>query len=282
MTTNRDSSSGRGVPASAARDPVGSPHDAPPQRVRPATGPAPARELVPATAHTMRLHTREAWVLFNGQRPDPARRQAALTGARRCAAVLGWLCWCAEQDNPYADWALVQFEEQLARTRKRLDEATATCEQALEQLRDGGLVVSVMASIRPAVVELAFSGPYGYAVAQLVLQFDQYVRSVKTLVHLDCWTDAQGRKAVDAMSARLRRQFFEPVRWEKGLRREALRELCRADFLADAPAAAAARVSTAVALFGELPRAVLDRARAPRHVRRSVRSRVPSRVAASG
>jgi hypothetical protein len=65
--------------------------------------------------------------------------------------------------------------------------------------------------------------------------------------------------------------FLEPIRWERHLLREELRQLSRSDFLPGADAFAQQRVRAVVALFGEVPRKVFTGAQAPRHTRRRVK-----------
>jgi len=73
--------------------------------------------------------------------------------------------------------------------------------------------------------------PYGYATAEVIVEFDYYVRVVKTLVQKDRISDAEGRAAVREIGRALRALFLEPIRWERHLLRDELRPLSRSDFL---------------------------------------------------
>ena len=77
--------------------------------------------------------------------------------------------------------------------------------------------------------------------------------------------------AIREVGREMRALFLEPIRWERYLLREELRQLSRSDFLPGADELARLRVRAAVALFGEVPRKVFTGADAPRHTRRRVK-----------
>jgi integrating conjugative element protein (TIGR03761 family) len=240
----------------------------------PGNQPDPERglgRLADAAPDTMSLHTREAYRLFLGQKADPERGLVAIVGARRFAAVLKSLWHLSANDNPYADWILIQTYAALTALRNQLANLSRSREEAIEALRRKGLSLSVMASRVPMAVELGFRSPYGYATAEVIVEFDYYVRIVKTLIHKDRLSDDEGRAAIRTIGRPLRALFLTPIRWERALLSEALRPLTRSDFLPGADEAAGKRVKAAVAVFGEVPRAVFTGAEAPRHSRRRVR-----------
>jgi hypothetical protein len=156
----------------------------------------------------------------------------------------------------------------LAALRTRLGELVRVQEEGIEALRRKGLGFSVMASREPKVVELGFRSPYGYATAEVIVEFDYYVRLIQTLVHKDRLSDEEGRAAIRAIGRPLRALFLDPVRWERALLAEEMRPLTRNDFLPGADEAARKRVRAAMALFGEVPREIFTGAEAPRHTRR--------------
>ena len=97
------------------------------------------------------------------------------------------------------------------------------------------------------------------------------MRVIRTLTFKDRMSDREGRLAIEEVVREMRALFLEPIRWERYLLREEMRELSRNDFLAGADDAARKRVSAAIALFGEVPRKVFTGAEAPRHTQRRVR-----------
>ena len=84
-------------------------------------------------------------------------------------------------------------------------------------------------------------------------------------------SDVEGRAAIREVGREMRALFLEPIRWERQLLREELRQLSRSDFLPGADETARQRVHAVVALFGEMPRTVFTGSEAPRHTRRRVK-----------
>ena len=228
-------------------------------------------QLADAVPDTMTLHTRDAYRIFTGRTADAAGKLPAIPGGRRFAAVLKSIWHLSANDNPYADWILIRMYAGLVAIRAHLGRVIKAREEAIDLLRRKGLTLSVMASRRPKTVELGFRSPYGYATAEAIVEFDYYVRMIKTLIHKDRLSDEEGRAAIRELGRELRALFAEPIRWERNLLREELRALSRSDFLPVADEIARQRVRAVVALFGEVPRPVFTGAEVPRHTRRRVK-----------
>jgi integrating conjugative element protein (TIGR03761 family) len=228
-------------------------------------------ELADATPDTMTLHTRDAYRMFTGRSADASGQASPIPGGRRFAAVMKSIWHLSANDNPYADWVLIRMYEELAAVRGQLDQATKARAASFEALGRKGLSFSVMASRNPKSVDLGFRSPYGYATAEAIVEFDYYVRMIKTLVHKDRISDTEGRAAIRAAGRQMRALFLEPIRWERHLLSDELRQMSRNDFLPSADESARRRVQAAVALFGEVPRPVFTGANAPRHTRRRVK-----------
>jgi integrating conjugative element protein (TIGR03761 family) len=228
-------------------------------------------QLADATPDTMSLHTKDAYRIFTGRGADAAGKLPPIPGGRRFAAVLKSIWHLSANDNPYADWILIRMYEGLVAIRAHLSRVITAREEAIELLKRKGLSLAVMGSRSPKTVELGFRSPYGYATAEAIVEFDYYVRMIKTLIHKDRMSDDEGRAAIREVGRELRALFLEPIRWERHLLREELRPLSRSDFLPGADELAHQRVRAVVALFGEVPHKVFTGAQAPRHTRRRVK-----------
>lgn len=228
-------------------------------------------QLADATPDTMSLHTKDAYRIFTGRGADAAGKLPPIPGGRRFAAVLKSIWHLSANDNPYADWILIRMYEGLIAIRVHLSRVITAREEAIELLKRKGLTLAVMGSRSPKTVELGFRSPYGYATAEVIVEFDYYVRMIKTLIHKDRMSDDEGRAAIREVGRELRALFLEPIRWERHLLREELRQLSRSDFLPGADEIAHQRVRAVVVLFGEVPRKVFTGAQAPRHTRRRVK-----------
>ncbi|MGA7180672.1 MAG: TIGR03761 family integrating conjugative element protein [Thiobacillaceae bacterium] len=226
--------------------------------------------LVDEGQDTMMIHTKEAYRLFLGRGRDPDRLLQPIIGGRRVAASLRAVWYLSGNDNPYADWALIDMTSRLDDARKKLDTLCRDCEAKLDEMRKRGLNISVLRNRVPKEVELGFKSPYGYTVAEHIITYDHFVRLAKTLVRKDLMSDDEGRQTVREIT-RLYRSIFEtPTRFERYLMREELRPLSRSDFLPGATAEALKRVRAVVGIFGEVPREIFTGALVPRHSKRWV------------
>lgn len=226
--------------------------------------------LVDEAPDTMALHTREAYRLFVGRSLDVAQQREPIVGGRRVAAALRAIWYLSGNDNPYADWVLVDIGERIGEIGGSLQRETQRGEDRLHALKQRGLNFSVLQSRVPQQVELGFRSPYGYAVADLVVRYDYCNRVIKTLVRKDLLPDREGRSLIFSYTRRLRGMFEELVRFERWLFRDELRPLSRHDFLPAAEVNAKKRVQAVMALFGAVPRDVFTGTRRPRHSRRWV------------
>jgi len=236
------------------------------ERAGPRT-PKPAL-LVDIAADTLTLHTRDAYWLFAGRGLDEDGVEHPILGGQRASAILNALRHIAIGGNPYADWFLVCFDDQLKALRVGLAQRVGEWEASIEVLKRKGLALNVLGSREPLQVTVAFGSCYGYAIAETVVEFDYYVRIVRTLVLKNRIRPDVGRTAIREISRPLRRIFARSMRWERLLRSPALIDIHRNDFLQTADEAAQKRVRAAAVLVGAIPRSVLDGAMVPSHVAR--------------
>jgi len=193
-----------------------------------------------------------------------------IVGGKRVAAALRSIWYLSGNDNPYADWALIDTGERIQQLKVALDELGRECELRLQDAARKGLIFSILKSREPVSLELGFRSPYGYTVASLIVEFDYRVRQVKTLVRKDLMTDDEGRQRIREVTRKIRGVFETPVRFERYLIRQELRDLSRTDWLPGANTEAGKRVKAVTGIFGELPKAVFTGDVAPRHSRRRV------------
>lgn len=224
--------------------------------------------LVDEQADSMTLHTKEGYRLFMGRARDPQGTYAAIVGGKRIASALKSLWMLTGIDNPYADWALARHEQNLALMTDRLERETQAGAAALDAMKHKGLSYAVLVSSAPKQLSLGFKSPYGYAIAELVVTYDYFIRVQKTLERKNLRSDDQVRKAVQELTRFIRRHFNETARFERWLLRPELKDLSRADFLPGAASDCDKRVEAAVAIFGPVPAEVFAGRLTPRHSRR--------------
>ncbi|MEO8152352.1 MAG: PFL_4669 family integrating conjugative element protein [Rhizobacter sp.] len=228
-------------------------------------------DLVDEDQDKMVMHTKEGMFLFAGRAHDAKNQVSGIVGGRRAAAAARSIWMLSSNDNPYAEWGLISTSAAMETAGRVIDEAVAAREEEIEACKRRGLSLSVQRSKHPAELEIGFRSPYGYAIAELVLRFDYFVRLVKTLVRKDRMTEAQGRELISGVRRSCRAAFEVAVRFERHLTKPELRLLSRSDFLPLADEEARKRINAAVQAYGEVPRDVFTGKVRPRHSRRRER-----------
>jgi integrating conjugative element protein (TIGR03761 family) len=231
---------------------------------------AEAGGLIDEEPDAMVLHTKEAHRLFLGRARDPQGQYQPIVGGKRVAAALRSIWYLSGNDNPYADWALIDTSERIQGLKATLDALGQECDRRLKAAAKKGLIFSILKSREPVSLALGFRSPYGYTIAGLIVEFDYLVRQIKTLVRKDLMTDDEGRQMIREATRKIRGVFETPVRFERYLIRPELRNLSRADWLPGSDEEAAKRVKAVTGIFGEVPKEVFTGAVGPRHSRRRV------------
>lgn len=216
---------------------------------------------------SMTLQTRDAMKLFVGRPAEGGAR--AIAGGRRVAASLRQVWGLSSNDNPYADWMLVSFDEASGDVMRELAQQASAIVARMDGLRAKGLSYSVLVSKSPVVVQLGFTSPYGYAIARLMVEFDWLARVVKSAQRRDVLSSTEAYQILFSVKRKIRSVFEPIVRSGALMTREELRPLTRADFLSS-DEDAKRRVLAMNELFGSCPKDVFVGGRAPRHARRSV------------
>lgn len=240
---------------------------------------AAAIRAMPALASpkedAMLLHTRDAYRLFVGRAADPAHGVPPIHGARYCAFALRNLWTLSNQNNPYADWALINIDAELEQVRTLLKKHIDAHTAALDKLRTTGLELSVLESSRPQRTALKFSSPYAYAIIRLLLEFDYLARLVRTLARRDILSDSAADDAIRVVRRPLRNVFATIIRFAAVLDHPSVKQHNRADYQAGADDSAKKRIELLTNIYGELPAAIFDGDIRPRHSKRSKLSLKP-------
>ena len=234
--------------------------------------------LVDDGVDLMELHTKEGFRMFMGRRRDPEGRLSAIPGGKRIASSLKALWLLSAHDNPYADWALLRADERLTSLQRDLERQAEQYREEIERLQAKGLRFVVLRSREPKQVALGFKSPYGYAIAELIAEFDLFARVVKTLVRKNRFSDVQGRDVVRRHTRTIRAAFEEIARFERYLMKPELMPLQRADFLPGADAAASKRTEAVTAILGPVPADIFAGRLTPRHSQRRVALSEPEKA----
>jgi integrating conjugative element protein (TIGR03761 family) len=218
------------------------------------------------------VHTFEASRLFTGRKAIPQEHISAIAGGKSVASALRDLWLMTGRDNPYADWALIRYEEEMATIHERMKRMI---EQFLDKLRrfsERGMRFSVVANPEPYPFNLGFRSPFGYGIVQFTCDYDYFIRLMKTMERKDMLKDAQTLQYIRALNQSIRRVWNDLRRFHRWLVRDEMRDLSRGDFARGVTGEASKRVQFATEVFGAVPSAVYACALQPSHSRRKRRS----------
>ena len=129
---------------------------------------------------SLEIQTRQAQRLVYGRRAKDGK--PALIGLTRFGTMIRVIWSGASVDDPWADWSLVQIENDLLLARETLESLLTRVQNQLTSLR--AMDVSVAHSVEPIKVDLTFTSPYGFMAAYLLADYDVLVRSILTARHI--------------------------------------------------------------------------------------------------
>ena len=171
----------------------------------------------------------------------------------------------AANDNPYADWALGNYEANQDWIIKRLGAEIEGGHEIFKKLEQCGLQFSMLKSAQPKEIQRQFRSPYGYKVAQLIGTCNNFIRGQKLSERKDQITNGKMRTTVQQVTRLILGKFNETLRFERWLKKPELGQLSRRYFLASAPPEAVQRVQAASKIFGPVPSEIYSCTILPHH-----------------
>ena len=152
------------------------------------------------------VQTRQAQRLIRGRNGNA--NKPAIIGLVGFADRLRVIWQAARNDDPYADWWLVKVHEALERVRDLVKNEQAALDTQLEQLL--ALEVAVAESMKPFRIALQFANPYAYRGAQLIAEYDRFVRTLLTAHHVGVLTGAAMEDLLNMCARKIRGVFAVP------------------------------------------------------------------------
>ncbi|WP_454688185.1 PFL_4669 family integrating conjugative element protein [Achromobacter aloeverae] len=229
-----------------------------------------AAPLVADSQDVMQLHTAEAMRLFLGRAREPGTTDSPMAGGKRVAAAMRSLWALSSNDNPYADWSLMDLTERTASARTYVRQAQQEFIGKLDEMKARGFTYSILQAKEPMKFNLGFASPYGYMVAMLITDIDYLVRAIKSAQRRDLVSGKHAHQILMTAKHKTRSMFEKALFWQKYLMKEEMLSLTRLDFLPSADEDAQKRVIAVKALFGDVPKAIFMGEQQPRHTKRKV------------
>ena len=152
------------------------------------------------------VQTRQAQRLIRGRNGNADK--PAIIGLVGYADRLRVIWQSARNDDPYADWWLVKVHEALERVRDFVKNEQAALDVQLEQLT--ALEVAVAESMKPYRIALQFANPYAYRGAQLIAEYDRFVRTLLTAHHVGVLSGAAMEGLLNTCARKIRGAFAVP------------------------------------------------------------------------
>lgn len=152
------------------------------------------------------VQTRQAQRLIRGRNGNA--NKPAIIGLVGFADRLRVIWQAARNDDPYADWWLVKVHKALEQVRDLVKNEQAALDAQLEQLL--ALEVAVAESMKPFRIALQFANPYAYRGAQLIAEYDRFVRTLLTAHHVGLLTGAAMEGLLNTCTRKIRGAFAVP------------------------------------------------------------------------
>ena len=188
------------------------------------------------------VQTRQAQRLIKGRNGNGDK--PAIIGLVGFADRLRVIWQAARNDDPYADWWLVKVHESLEKACNRVNTEQAALDTQLEQMT--ALEVSLAESMKPYRIALQFANPYAYRGAQMIAEYDTFVRTLLTAHHVGLLSGSSTEGLLNTCARKIRGTFAVPQGYQfLGVDRESVKQ-------------GTANASRARHIMGELPDDVLS------------------------
>jgi integrating conjugative element protein (TIGR03761 family) len=192
-------------------------------------------------ATTMTIQTRQAKKFIEGRQRTAGREP--IVGLMEFGHLLRKIWLSAELDDPYADWFLVQIEQELQQAKQFIGEKTQWLNAIMLDMK--GFNIQVAESSKPLEVALYFQNPYGYIGAYIVHDYDALVQTVYTARHIGLLDRAGADNLMQEAGKAIRSAFNKAAAWR-------FTGVARGDLLVNTPNA-----QRAFDEYGECPAAVV-------------------------
>lgn len=210
------------------------------------------------------IQTRQAQMLVTGrERTDTQHR---ILGLMQFSKYLNQMAEAARNDDPYADWFLLQAEEALEAASSGIANLRGRIGKLLDSVP--AMQVEVAQSTKPLRITLNFAASYAYWTTRVITDYDELVRMVLTARHVAYMDAAAERGVLNEASRMVRRVFESTARYRyTGITRKEVQQTTE-------PARQAAE------LMGQLPVEILEKRQRPKFAPAITRTATDSKATA--
>lgn len=161
---------------------------------------------------TITLHSANATRLWNGRDATKEGKNSIprIPSMPEILASLTRIQNEAAQDDPFADYFLIRFEEAVLKHRSEMKTITERLVDVYADHLPEGLDVSNCLNVTPVQYPIFANSQLGYQLIYLLLDFDSLARSVATASHIALMTRSQSSDWIES-GARLIRQCYGMV-----------------------------------------------------------------------
>ncbi len=152
------------------------------------------------------LHSYHAVRLWQGRKPRTDEKHQGVLGLTGYISMCGTISNAAANDDPYADWMLIQIEERVEQAKKRL----GTLKEEIQSIIDSipsQLSISENLNVSPARLPVFVSTQAGYQGVYLIIQFDELARKLLLATHVGLLGRKDKEVLMDQAAHQLRSVF---------------------------------------------------------------------------
>ena len=160
----------------------------------------------------IRLDTFDAVLALKGRPESENSNKQRISGLYDFSSRLSTIYSAAEFGDPFAVYALVLVEDQIAETEKSFTELDKEVAKIKKAHASRKMTIHVPRSIKPAKYKLTLAH-YGATAARLILRYDDLILEIKNLVHLNLIPSAKGREWSVRMAKLMRSLLSAAMRY---------------------------------------------------------------------
>lgn len=161
---------------------------------------------------TLTLHSQYALKLWNGRsilRDELTDNvvKPQIPSMPNCLSILSQIQKDAANNDPYADWYLIQFEEKVLKYIEEMKQLVLKLIDVYQDQLPENVDISRCANIAPVTLPIFVNSQLGYKLIYLLSEFDMLARSTMTACHIALMSRAESHDWLEAGASLLRKCF---------------------------------------------------------------------------